>query len=56
MINQAGPGDMESLKRLALTVLDWGIASRALALEQARAMLPQQKAPAAEATGASAEP
>ena len=56
MIHQAGPGDLENLRRLALTVLDWGIANRALALEQARQMLPQQKAPAAEATGANVEP
>lgn len=45
MINDAGPGDLEHLRRLALTVLDWGVAQRAFAMEQARAGLPQQKAP-----------
>lgn len=52
MINQAGPGDLEALRRLALTVLDWGIAQRLFTLEQARQLLPHQDAPAAEATGA----
>lgn len=55
MINDAGPGDVDALRRIALTVLDWGIAQRAFSLEQARMLLPQQKAPAAEATGASSE-
>lgn len=55
MIHQAWPGDLEALRRLALTVLDWGIACRALTLEQARQMLPHQDAPAAEATGARAQ-
>jgi hypothetical protein len=53
MINDAGPGDLEGLRRIANTVLDWGIAQRVFAMEQARAMLPTTKAPAAEATGAS---
>ena len=55
LINEAGPGDVENLRRLAHTVLDWGIAQRVYALKQAQALLPQQKAPAAGATGASAE-
>ena len=56
MINDAGPGDLESLRQLAHTILSWGIACRALTMEQARQMLPQQKAPAAEATGALPSP
>lgn len=55
MINDAGPGDVDALRRIALTVLDWGIAQRAYAMAQARATLPQQKAPAAGATGAGAD-
>lgn len=46
LIHDAGPGDLEALRRLAGTILDWGIAQRAFAMEQARATLPQQKAPA----------
>lgn len=55
MINEAGPADIEALRRIAHTVLNWGISQRAFAMEQARQMLPKQKAPAAEATGASSE-
>jgi hypothetical protein len=52
MINEAGPGDAEALRRMAHTILDWGIAQRAYAMAQARTTLPQQKAPAAKAAGA----
>jgi hypothetical protein len=54
MIEAAGPGDLNSLKRIALTVLEYAATSRAFALEQAAALLPRQgNAPAAEAAGAS---
>ena len=56
MINQAGPGDVEALRRIAHTILDWGIAQRAYAMAQARATLPRQKAPTGEPAGANAEP
>jgi len=52
MINQAGPGDVEALRKIAHKVLDWGIAQRAYAMAQARATLPQQKAPTGEPAGA----
>ncbi|MEB3169339.1 MAG: hypothetical protein VKK97_11500 [Synechococcaceae cyanobacterium] len=56
MIDSAGPGDVEALRKLTHTILEWGIACRGLALQQARAMLPQQEAPTAEATGALLSP
>jgi len=56
LIEQAGPGDVEALRRIAHTILDWGIAQRAYAMAQARATLPRQKAPTGEPAGANAEP
>jgi hypothetical protein len=54
MINGARPGDLQSLKTIALKILEYAEANRALTLHQARQLLPQQQnAPAAEATRAS---
>lgn len=48
MIDGAGPGDLEALRKVAHLVLDYGIVNRQFALAQAAASLPvQQNAPAA---------
>ena len=48
MIDGAGPADLEALRQIAHSVLDYAITNRAFALQQAAAMLPQQqKTPAA---------
>jgi hypothetical protein len=53
MIKGAGPGDAQSLKTVALSILDYAETSRAFALQQAQALLPrQQNAPATEAAEA----
>jgi hypothetical protein len=48
MIETAGPGDTDNLKRIALAILDYSVTSRLFALQAAAAGLPrQQKAPTA---------
>ncbi len=53
MIKAAGPADLGTLKTIALLILQYAESNRAFALQQAKALLPQQQnAPAAEATRA----
>ena len=55
MIKGATGRDLDSLKTVALAILEYAETNRGLALLQARMMLPQQQnAPAAEATRAPA--
>lgn len=55
MIKGATGRDLDSLKTVALAILEYAETNRGLALVQARMMLPQQQnAPAAEATRAPA--
>lgn len=55
MIKGATGRDLDSLKTVALAILECAETNRGLALVQARMMLPQQQnAPAAEATRAPA--
>lgn len=49
LIESAGPGDGDNLKRIALEILSYAATCRAYALQQAEAML---KAPASGDTGA----
>lgn len=53
MISEAGPGDAEALRKIALKILDYAIAQRGFVMVQARALLPQQKAPTGKPAGAS---
>lgn len=48
MIKAAGPGDLESLRQLALRVLEMAEVNQAQALLMARQQLPRQNAPASE--------
>lgn len=49
LITSAGPADLEGLRKLALSLLDYATAHRGLALQL---LDPIAKAPAAEAAGA----
>lgn len=42
LIDQAGPGDLQSLKTISLKILDYAASQRQFALAQAAALLPRQ--------------